>query len=172
MPSIGPVQLLVVGFDSAEPKPELRAELEALRDNPAIRIIDLMHVRKHEDGQIEKLQMSDLTEDESIELGATIGALIGFGAAGEEGAEIGAVAGAERAADGDSLAEDIWFVDDQIPAGSAATVALVEHRWAIPLRDKVRGSGGALLAEAWIHPSDLVAVGLISAAEAEQEQIF
>jgi uncharacterized membrane protein len=172
MPSIGPVQLLVVGFDSAEPKPELRAELELLRENPAIRVIDLLHVRKHEDGRIEKLQMSDLSDDESIELGAVVGALIGLGAGGEEGAELGALAGAAAAADGESIAADLWYVDDQIPAGSAATVALVEHRWAIGLRDKVRESGGALVAEAWIHPSDLVAIGLVSAAEADQELIF
>jgi uncharacterized membrane protein len=170
--TIGPVQLLVVGFGSAEPKPELRAELAKLRENPAIRLIDLLHVRKHENGEVERLQVSDLTEDESIELGATVGALIGLGAAGEEGAEVGALAGAEAAADGDLLDADVWFVDDQIPPGTAATVALIEHRWAIGIRDKVRGAGGALLADAWIHPSDLVAIGLASAAEADEELVF
>src|ERR1700761_1085174 len=170
--TIGPVQLLVVGFESAEPHPELRAELDRLRDNPAIRLIDLVHVRKHENGQIEKLQISDLSLDETMELGATVGALIGLGAAGEEGAEVGAVAGAAAAADGDLLPDDLWYVDDQIPPGTAATVALIEHRWASGRRDKVGAAGGMLLAEAWIHPSDLVAVGLVSAAEAEEELLF
>jgi uncharacterized membrane protein len=172
MPMIGPVQLLVIGFDSAEPHTNLRAELNRLRDNDTIRLIDLLHVRKHEDGIVEKLEISDLSADESMELGAYVGALIGFGAGGEEGAEIGAAAGAEAALDGESLATELWYVDDQIPPGTAATVALVEHRWAIGLRDHVRGAGGTLLADAWIHPSDLVAIGLVSAAEAEQELIF
>ena len=39
-------------------------------------------------------------------------------------------------------------------------VALLEHRWAIGLRDALQGRGGELLAEAWVHPRDLAAVGL------------
>src|ERR1700744_4853802 len=101
--TIGPVQLLVVGFESDEAHPELRAELDRLRDNAAIRLIDLVHVRKHEEGQIEKLQVTDLSLDETVELGATVGALIGLGAGGAEGAEVGAVAGAAAAARGGVL---------------------------------------------------------------------
>jgi hypothetical protein len=33
-------------------------------------------------------------------------------------------------------------------------VALIEHRWAIPLRDAVQQSGGAVLADAWIDPQN------------------
>jgi hypothetical protein len=36
---------------------------------------------------------------------------------------------------------------------------LIEHVWAIPLRDKLLNAGGSVLADAWIHPADLVAVG-------------
>jgi hypothetical protein len=48
-----------------------------------------------------------------------------------------------------------------VVAGTMAVVALLEHRWAIPLRDAVRRVGGVTLADAWIHPEDLVALGLI-----------
>jgi hypothetical protein len=61
---------------------------------------------------------------------------------------------------------DTWYVDDAIPPGSAAAVALIEHRWAIPLRDAIRDAGGFHLADAWIHPADLVAIGVASAEEA------
>jgi hypothetical protein len=48
-------------------------------------------------------------------------------------------------------------------AGSAAVasaaVALIEHRWAIPLRDAIRRAGGVTTADAWVHPEDLVAAG-------------
>jgi uncharacterized membrane protein len=169
---IGPVQVVVVGYDSDEPHPALRAEVERLRDEPGIRLLDLLHVRKHADGTVERLELSDLSADETIELGATVGALIGLGAGGEEGAEQGAIAGAMAAAEGHTFADDIWFVDDAIPPGSAATVALIEHRWAIALRDELRDAGGVLLADAWVHPSDLVAAGLVTAADAERELIF
>ena len=46
-------------------------------------------------------------------------------------------------------------------------MALLEHRWAIPLRDGIRDAGGFQLADAWIHPADLVGIGLVAAEEAE-----
>jgi hypothetical protein len=36
---------------------------------------------------------------------------------------------------------------------------LIEHLWAIPLRDKIVQAGGIALADEWIHPADLIAVG-------------
>jgi uncharacterized membrane protein len=165
--AIGPVQLLVVGFGQGEFHGKIRAELERLRDSETVRVIDLLAIRKDADGNIERLQLSDLSEDEAMELGAIAGALIGLGAGGEEGAELGAEIGAERAEDGDFLPHDIWYIDDVLPNDSAAAVALIEHRWAIGLRDAIREEGGFHLADAWIHPLDLVAIGLIEAEEVE-----
>ena len=48
---------------------------------------------------------------------------------------------------------------DAIPPGSAAAIALIEHRWAIPFRDAVVRAGGVALADEWIHAADLVAAG-------------
>ena len=59
----------------------------------------------------------------------------------------------------------VGYVDDAIPNGSAAAVALLEHRWATALRDTIRDAGFHL-ADAWVHPADLIAVGLIAAEEA------
>lgn len=163
--AIGPVQLLVVGFGQGQFHGKIRAELERLRESETVRVIDLLAIRKDADGNIERLQLSDLSEDEAMELGAIAGALIGLGAGGEEGAELGAAIGAERAEEGDFLPHDIWYIDDVLPPDSAAAVALIEHRWAIGLRDAIREEGGFHLADAWIHPLDLVAIGLLEAAE-------
>jgi uncharacterized membrane protein len=168
---IGPVQLLVIGYPTDEPHPALRAELQRLRSEPGIRLLDLVHVRKHEDGQVERVELSDLSEAESIELGTLVGALVGFGAGGEAGAEMGALAGAVAAEGGATLGQDLWYVDDAIPPGTAATIALLEHQWAIRMRDELRTAGGVLLADAWVHPSDLVEVGLVTAEEADRELI-
>jgi hypothetical protein len=81
--------------------------------------------------------------------------------------EAGAVLGASEMEDGYVLDEsNSWYVDDAIPPGTAAAVAILEHRWAIGLRDAIRDAGGFHLADAWIHPADLVAVGMIAKEEA------
>ncbi len=46
-------------------------------------------------------------------------------------------------------------------------MALIEHLWAIPLRDKIVEAGGVALADIWVHPSDLIATGLVAAIAAE-----
>jgi uncharacterized membrane protein len=164
--TIGPVQLVVLGFEHGEFTGEIAAELGRLRDHDVIRLVDLLFVSKDESGEVTALETSDLTKDEAMEFGATVGALIGFGAAGEQGAVEGAVEGAAALEDGRVFDEDeVWYVTDSIPNGSSAAIALLEHRWAIPLRDAVQRSGGALLDESWVHPLDLVAVGLAAAEE-------
>jgi hypothetical protein len=56
----------------------------------------------------------------------------------------------------------VWYLGDAIPEGTAAAVALIEHRWAVPLRDKIAKAGGVTLADEWIHVKDLLAVGLLA----------
>jgi uncharacterized membrane protein len=163
--TIGPVQLLIVGFVGGEFKGEIAAVLSDLRERDVIRLIDMGVVRKDEDGVITMIEHSDLSQDETIEFGATVGALIGLGAAGEEGAEAGAIAGAEAALDGGMIEDQVWYIADEIPEGTAAAVALIEHRWAIPLRSAIQDAGGFLVSDAWIHPADLVAIGLMASEE-------
>jgi hypothetical protein len=49
----------------------------------------------------------------------------------------------------------------------SAGIAVLEHRWAIPLREAVTAAGGVALADEWLHPEDLVALGLEAAAAGE-----
>ncbi len=163
--TIGPVQLLIVGFVGGEFKGEIAKVLADLRERDVIRLIDMGVVRKDEDGVITMIEHSDLNQDETIEFGATVGALIGLGVAGEEGAEAGAIAGAEAALDGGMIEDQVWYIADEIPEGTAAAVALIEHRWAIPLRTAIQDAGGFLVSDAWIHPTDLVAIGLAESEE-------
>ena len=158
--AMGPVQILLIGYgEDAEFRGAVLDELKRLREQDFVRVIDLLLVMKNADGSVEKIEFSDAAE--LAELGAVAGALIGFGAAGEEGAEVGALVGAETALEQGSTFddEDVWFIADAIPEGTAAAVAVLEHRWAIPLRDAIRGAGGVPLADEWLHPEDLLAVG-------------
>jgi uncharacterized membrane protein len=171
METIGPVQLLVLGFTHGNFHGQIKAELDRLREHDTIRLLDLAFIRKDEDGNVSRMQFSDLSVEDAERLGGLVGALIGLGMAGEEGAEAGAVAGAEAGADGHLLPDDVWYVDDALQPGDAAAVALIEHRWAIGLREAIRDAGGFHLADAWVHPLDLVAIGLMGTEQAEQ-QIF
>ena len=123
------------------------------------------------DGELEVEHLSNLTEQEAIELGSKIGALIGLGIEGEEGAEAGATAGAEQAAaEGINVFGDAgeWDVLEDIPNDSAAALVLLEHHWAVPLRDAIARAGGFCLSDGFISPLDLVGIGLISAEEARE----
>jgi uncharacterized membrane protein len=161
---IGPVQMLMLGFEDPKFQGEILKELKRLKDADIVRVIDAAVVRKNEDESVEILHTSDLTTEEAQEFGAVVGALIGLGMDGEEGMEAGAAAGAVAMEDGKVFDEkEIWYAADAIPTGTATAIALLEHRWAIPLRDAIMRAGGFVLADEWIHPSDLVAVGLLAA---------
>jgi uncharacterized membrane protein len=168
--AIGPVQLIVLGFPDPDFHGEIIDELERLRQSDTVRVIDALAVYKDAAGEIEAMHLSNLTQDEAIELGSVVGALIGLGFDGEEGAEAGAQAGAEAAADGISVfpEDDAWDVLEDIPNGSAAAVLLIEHHWAVGLRDAVVRAGGFRVSDGFISPLDLVAVGLVTAEEAAQ----
>jgi len=170
--AIGPVQLIVLGFNHPDFHGEVIAELERLRASDTVRVIDSLAVYKDADGELEVEHLSNLTEAEAIELGSKIGALIGLGIEGEEGIEAGAIAGAEEVeAEGGVnvfTEEEAWDVLADIPNDSAAALILIEHHWAVPLRDAVVRAGGFRISDAFISPLDLVELGLVSSDEAQQ----
>ena len=160
----GPVQMLVLEFDRTRFDGEIMPELERLKDDGVIRLIDLLFVTKTEDGELDVIQTSDLSKDEAMDFGALVGALVGLGTGDEETSIDAALAGALAGEDGHILDEtEVWYLADAIPPGSSAAVALIEHMWAIPLRDKIVKAGGVALADEWIHPADLVAIGAAAA---------
>jgi hypothetical protein len=142
----GPVQILVLDLGDAEPTGAVLAELERLAQEDIVRLLDVMVVRHHDGGEMEAINVAATPDG-----GAKVAVLTGLHGS-EEGGTPEADATAEE--------QDIWYVADAIPPGRTVAIALLEHRWAIGLREALQARGGALLAEAWIHPLDLVAVGL------------
>jgi uncharacterized membrane protein len=174
--AVGPVQLIVLGFEHPNFHGEVIAELERLRETDTIRVIDALVAHKDSNGDVEVEHLSNLTKEEAIELGSTIGALIGLGEGGEEGAEVGAVAGAAIAADSGihPLGNDeaAWDILEDIPNDSAAALIMIEHQWAVPLRDAVVRAGGFRISDGFISPLDLVAIGMLAADEAAEHHAF
>ena len=57
--AIGPVQLLVLGFEHPDFHGEIIAELERLRESDTVRVIDSLAVYKDADGEIEVEHLSN-----------------------------------------------------------------------------------------------------------------
>jgi hypothetical protein len=157
--SIGPVQLIVLGFDEPDFRGEIVAELERLRETDGVRVLDALAVYKDADGEFEVADLSALRDDDSSEQGRLVGGLVGLGIE-DEGLEAGAAAE-------DAPEQEGWDVLDDIPRDTAAALLLIEHRWAVPLREAITRAGGYRIGDGFISPLDLVDVGLLSAQEAE-----
>jgi hypothetical protein len=162
----GPVQIIVVGFHDLSFQGRIFPELRRLRDLEIVRLVDMVVVTKSDAGDLVGVKVSDLDQKESTQFGAIAGALVGLGPEGDIGAQVRA--GDEVDTLGYLGDERTWSVADAIPPGTMAVVALLEHRWAIPLRDAVQTAGGTTLADAWVHPDDLAFYrGVAAAKEAE-----
>jgi uncharacterized membrane protein len=159
-PTFGPVQMLVLEFDRARFEGDILPELERLKRSGIIRLIDLLFVRRPHGGELEVVQTSDLSPEEATDFGAIVGPLVGLGAGSEPDAARAAAAGADELEEGHFFGDtEVWYLADAIPEGKSAAIALIEHTWAIELRDRIRRAGGTALADEWIHPADLVAIG-------------
>jgi len=140
---MGPVQVLVVGFDRPAFSGEVLAEFARLREAGIVRLVDLLLVSRGPDGTLETLAAP---AELGPELGGLAAALLGRPADGDQGA---------AADDRPDEAGGGWSLADAVPAGSAAAVALIEHLWAGPLTAAVRRAGGSALEETWLAPADV-----------------
>ena len=162
--TLGPVQLLVVSFPEPNFSGQIIAELNRLREADLVRLVDALAVQKNSDGTLVALQWSDLSIEEAEDLGATVGALIGLGLGDADSVTAGAEAGRAAGADGHLIDDDeMWDIADSIEEGSAAVLALIEHLWAAPLRDAIAEAGGIPVSDSWVHPLDLVEIGVAAA---------
>jgi uncharacterized membrane protein len=162
--TLGPMQMLVVSFEGNRFRGEILPELRRLREHDIVRLIDLLVVARDLTGDVEVLQKSDLTPEEAQRFGAVVGTLIGLGAGGDAGARAGAEAGAAAFEHGVRVeSETVWDIAGRIPVGSSAAIVLLEHRWAIPLRDAIGRAQGISIVDEWVGPEDLIAAGLDTA---------
>ena len=162
--AIGPVQLIVLGFQHPEFHGEIIAELERLRESDTVRVIDALAVYKDADGEIEVEHLSNLSQDEAIELG-TQGRRADRPRDRGRGGHGGRRRGGRRGRRPNGVHvfsdEEAWDVLEDIPNDSAAALILLEHHWAVPLRDAIARAGGFRISDGFISPLDLVEIGLV-----------
>ena len=160
---IGPVQLLAIGFDEdARFEGRIMDELANLERHETIRILDLLFVGKDaETGDLLALAY------QGEELGAIVGALLGFDFEGEEPSQVSEL---EGHAFGLSQSE-IQGIAASLEPGTSAGFVLIEHVWARELKRAIRDAGGFPLGEGFLTPEALaeVAIELVAMSEAIEE---
>lgn len=166
---VAPVSIAAIAYPNAEVAPPILESVLGLRDEGLIRVLDLMAVRKTDDGQVVATKLTDLTGFEDREYGALIGALVGLGAGGTQGGAVGATIGDIVGARGlvGFTDEDLAALVAGIPTGGAALVMALEHLWFLELEAGVALTGGAVIAHGFIDPQVLVAAGAELAATVE-----
>jgi hypothetical protein len=154
MKEIGPVQMLTIGFGpEAKFEGRVMGELAKLENQRTIRILDLLFV--HKDAETGDLVALDYQGEE---LGAIVGALLGFEFEDEEQAASSTEEEkVESHAFGLSL-RDIEAMAASLDSGSSAGFLLVEHVWARDLKRAIRQTGGVPLGEGFLTPEAVAAV--------------
>ena len=131
---LGPVDWLVVEFPGSRFKGEIAPIITDLVDREIIRVLDLLVLRKDDDGALEAFEISDLDESELGELRAyetELAVLLS--------------------------AEDVESVAAAVEPGSSAACLVFENRWAAPFASAVRRAGGQLVANGRIPVQALLA---------------
>jgi hypothetical protein len=139
--SRGPLQVLVVNFEDANFTGEIQAELVRLDDAGIVKVLDLLFVAKSEAGEVEVLKTSDLHTGRLSQAVLGIDEARASGALGEDAADVRSAA-------------------DAIDPGGAAAIAILEHRWAVPLRTAIARAGGREAAVEWIDEEQLAGMGV------------
>jgi hypothetical protein len=156
----GPIQMLVVGFEGNRFRGELWPELERLKREGVIRIIDLMLVRKDTAGAVTHIVASDLDWEEAAKFGEAMGALAGFAREGLPGVERGGMKGLAEMMDGHLFDDDDAFrLEQLVPAGMTTAVALFEHVWAAPFLEAISRANGYELLNEWVTPIQIMETG-------------
>ena len=167
-PSYGPLQMLLVGFETTERfRGEIARELLELRGRGMIRVIDARFLYRERDGKVTEVDLGPLIGERPADEASPIARLLGVNGSGGNGGMAPSEAFARTA--GFAL-EDLRRLTDEIGLGDYAALVLVEHVWAAQLRAVVRRTGGALRAQGFLTPEVEMLVGAELKARADAEE--
>ena len=139
---LGPVDWIVVEFPGSRFKGEIAPVLSDLVERDLVRVLDLVVLKKDEDGTLEAFELSDLEES-----------------------EIGGLRAHETELALLLSEEDVMAVSAAIEPGSSAAVLVWENKWAAPFGSAVRRAGGQLVASGRIPVQ-----AILAAIEADTDQ--
>jgi hypothetical protein len=131
---LGPVDWMVIEFPGSQFNGQISPALADLVDRDVVRVLDLVILKKDDDGSLEAFELSDLDDSETGELRTYEAGLAML------------------------LSEDdVTAVAEALEPGSTAGVLVWENTWAAPFGAAVRNSGGQLVASGRIPTQALVA---------------
>jgi Family of unknown function (DUF6325) len=132
---LGPVDWIVVEFPGSRFKGEIIPALEDLVERGIVRILDLLIMKKDDDGNLEAFELSDLDDS-----------------------ELGSLRSYETELAMLLSEDDVNAVAAAVEPGSTAAVLVWENSWAAPFASAVRRAGGQLVASGRIPVQALLAV--------------
>ena len=132
--TLGPVELVVLGFPGSRFSGEIQPRIQDLVDRNIVNIVDALLVMKDDQGDVTFFELEEL-EDGDADLRA-----------------LHACVSEELDLISDEDAE--VFAAELAPGSSALAIAF-EHTWMRPVRDAVINSGGVLIADVQI-PAQVV----------------
>lgn len=131
---LGPVDWIVVEFPGSKFKGEIIPNLEDLVARGTVRVLDLLLIKKGQDGTLDFYELTDLDESE-------VGGLRAYET------ELAML-----------LSEsDVAAVAEAVEPGSTAALLVWENAWAAPFASAVRHAGGQLVASGRIPVQALLA---------------
>jgi hypothetical protein len=133
--SIGPLELLVVGFEGGRFNGQIAKAIEAAEATGAVRVVDLLFVRKTANGDIVAMEIEEADDSYNRDfdsLNLDIRGLL--------------------------TEDDAMTLAALLPTDTTAAVALIEHTWATDIADAIQDAGGQLLANQRISRRTMDAV--------------
>ena len=144
--TLGPLEYLVVGFEGNRFTGQILRELRAAHDKGIIRVVDLLLLTKDESGNLAAMELSDLSGEEAEQLGPIAGDLLQV-----------------------LEPDDVEATAEHIPTNSSAALLLIEHVWAVRLKEAILDAGGIALAGGLVAPAVVQALEAELAQAAEQD---
>jgi hypothetical protein len=130
---LGPVDYLVVEFPGSDFNGEILPELADLVQRGIVRVLDLVIIRKGEDGEFEAFEAADA-----------------------DAGPLGEIRELERELADLLSADDVAAVAEAMEVGSTAGLLVYENLWAAPFASAVRRAGGQLVANGRIPVQALI----------------
>jgi Family of unknown function (DUF6325) len=131
---LGPVDWIVVEFPGSRFRGEILPALQELVERGTVRVLDLLIMKKDEDGNLEAFELADLDDS-----------------------ELSCLRSSETELAMLLSEDDVQAVDAAVETGTTAAVLVWENRWAVPFASAVRRAGGQLLAGGRIPVEALLA---------------
>ena len=144
--TLGPLEYFMIAFEGNRFSGQILSELRAAQEKGIIRVIDLLVIKKDEQGNVTALELTDLDEEEARPFGFLAGNLLNI-----------------------FEPDDVEVTASQMPNNSAAGLLLIEDTWAIPLKQAILNAGAVASTGGLVAPEVVQSIEAEIAAEAAEK---